>query len=171
MSAIFVSYTSTDRTWAHGIAEKLRALGHAEHVHEQEIGAGHDIMGWMEDRRGSADPVLCVVSEEYLNAPYSTMERRAAVWRAVRERRPDAVLFVVVKPCALPALVAHFRRCELFNLPEDAARTDPAPSWPRPPRLPSPSSPAMPPQRATSPSRCRVCSWAALATWRKSRRS
>ena len=101
MSAIFVSYTSTDRTWAHGIAEKLRTLGHAEHVHEQEIGAGHDIMGWMEDRR-------------------------AAVWRAVRERRPDAVLFVVVKPCALPALVAHFRRCELFNLPEDAARTDPA---------------------------------------------
>src|SRR5262249_44804317 len=29
---------------------------------------------------------------------------------------------VVVEPCKLPTLVAHIRRCELFGIPEDAAR-------------------------------------------------
>jgi tetratricopeptide (TPR) repeat protein len=122
LADIFVSYTSSDREWAHWIATELRALGHGEHVHEWEIGAGHDILGWMEERIGAADQVLCVVSEAYLNAPYSTLERRAAIWRATQERRPDAVLFVLVHPCALPPLYHHFRRCELFGLPEPARR-------------------------------------------------
>ena len=134
MSAIFVSYTSNDRDWAHWIAKELEALGHVAHVHEWEIGKGADILAWMEQRHGAADHVLSVVSEEYLKAPYSTLERNAAVWRAAKGRA-DFVLFVVVRPCALPALTVHFRRCELFELPEDAARTrfhafmtDPAPA-------------------------------------------
>ena len=95
----------------------------------------------MEKNHAAADHVLCVVSEDYLKAPYSTLERIAAVWRAAGEKRSKAVLFVVVKPCALPTLAAHFRRCDLFELPEDAARTrfrtfmtDPAP--PEPARFP-----------------------------------
>jgi hypothetical protein len=60
--------------------------------------------------------VLCVLSEEYLKAPYSVMERNAATWRAAGGKRPGSVLFVVVKPCTVPALIAPFRRCELFGL-------------------------------------------------------
>jgi tetratricopeptide (TPR) repeat protein len=118
---IFVSYTSSDREWAFWIAKELEALGHSPHVHEWEIKGGDDIYAWMEQRHDAADQVLCVVSDEYLKAPYSTLERNAAIWQAAG-KRPGFVLFVAVKPCRLPTLADHIRRCELFGIPEDAAR-------------------------------------------------
>jgi tetratricopeptide (TPR) repeat protein len=118
---IFVSYTSSDRDWAFWIAKELNALGHASHVHEWEINGGDDIYAWMEQRHDAADHVLCVVSDEYLKAPYSTLERNAALWQAAG-KRPGFVLLVAVKPCKLPTLADHIRRCELYGISEDAAR-------------------------------------------------
>jgi TIR domain len=118
---IFVSYTSSDRDWALWIAGELKTLGHEPHVHEWEIAGGDDIYGWMEKRHDAADRVLCVVSDEYLKAPYSTIERNAALWQAAG-KRPGFALLVVVKPCRLPTLSDFYRRCELFGLPEDARR-------------------------------------------------
>jgi hypothetical protein len=121
MPDIFVSYTRSDSQWAQWIADDLKALGHTPHVHEWEIGPGEDILAWMERHHGAADHVLCVISPRYLKAAYSLLEHNAALWRAVRERS-SFLLYVVVEPCALPALTAHIRRCELFDLPEAAAR-------------------------------------------------
>ena len=121
MADIFVSYTSSDREWAFWIATELRALGHTAHIHEWEIKGGGDIYGWMEQRHDAADHVLCVVSDDYLKAPYSTLERNAALWQAA-SKRPGFVLFISVKPCRLPTLADHIRRCELFGVPEDGAR-------------------------------------------------
>ena len=84
MADIFVSYTDSDREWAFWIAKELRTLGHVPHVHELEIKGGDDIYAWMEERHDAADHVLCVVSDEYLKAPYSTLERNAALWQAAR---------------------------------------------------------------------------------------
>ncbi len=70
MSDIFVSYTSTDRDWAHWIAHELTALGHTPHVHEWEIAKGENILAWMSARHGDADHVLCVLSDAYLKAGY-----------------------------------------------------------------------------------------------------
>jgi TIR domain len=120
VSEIFVSYTSSDREWAHWIAAELRALGHVSRVHEWEIGPRDVPLTWMQERFEAADQVLCVVSEEYLKAPYSKLERDAAIWHAARQA--GAAVFVVVKPCPMPRLYAHLRRCELVNLPEDEAR-------------------------------------------------
>jgi hypothetical protein len=55
-------------------------------------------------------------------APYSALERRAAQWQAASKRARFA-LFVVVDPCRLPTLSDHIHRCELFGIPEEAART------------------------------------------------
>ena len=121
MADIFVSYTSSDREAAHWIAQELEALGHRPHVHEWEIKGGDDIYAWMQDRHDAADVVLCVISDDYLKAPYSTLERNAALWQAAA-KRPGFALLVVVKPCKLPTLADHLRRCELFGLPEEAAR-------------------------------------------------
>jgi tetratricopeptide (TPR) repeat protein len=118
---IFVSYTSSDRDWAFWIAKELEALGDSPHIHEWEIKGGDDIYAWMERRHDAADHVLCVISDEYLKAPYSTLERNAALWQAAG-RRPGFVLFVAVKTCKLPTLSDHIRRCELFGVPADAAR-------------------------------------------------
>jgi TIR domain/NB-ARC domain len=118
---IFISYTSSDRDRAFWIAKELEALGHTSHVHEWEIKGGDDIYAWMEQRHDAADHVLCVVSDDYLKAPYSTLERNAALWQAAA-KRPGFVLLVAVSPCRLPTLSDHIRRCELFGIPEDAAR-------------------------------------------------
>jgi len=117
---IFVSYTSSDKDWAFWIGKELEALGHAPHIHEWEIKAGGDIYAWMEQRHDAADHVLCVVSDDYLKAPYSTLERNAALWQAAA-KRPGFVLLVAVKPCKLPTLSDHMRRCELFGIPDEAA--------------------------------------------------
>jgi tetratricopeptide (TPR) repeat protein len=122
MADYFISYTSTDRDWAHWIGKELEALAHKPHIHEWEIEGGDDIYAWMEARHDAADQVLCVMSDEYLKAPYATLERNAALWQAAKNR-PGFVLFVVVKPCRLPTLSDHIRRCELFGMPEEAART------------------------------------------------
>ncbi len=121
MAEIFISYTSSDRDWAFWIAKELETLGHAAYVHEWEIKGGDDIYAWMEKRHEAADHVLCVLSDDYLKAPYSTLERNAALWQAAG-KRPGFVLFVAVKPCKLPTLADHIRRCEIFGIPEDPAR-------------------------------------------------
>jgi tetratricopeptide (TPR) repeat protein len=121
MADIFVSYTSSDREWAEWIANELKTLGHVPHVHDWEIKGSDDIYGWMEQRHDTAHHVLCVISDDYLKAPYSTLERYAALWQAAK-KRPGFVLLVVVKTCKLPTLSDHLRRCELFGVPEDAAR-------------------------------------------------
>ncbi|MEA2832012.1 MAG: hypothetical protein QOG66_214 [Methylobacteriaceae bacterium] len=123
MAEIFVSYTSSDRDWALWIGQELKGLGHTPHLHESEIEKGDDILAWMEQGLEAADYVLCVLSDEYLKAPYSVMERNAATWRAAGGKRPGSVLFVVVKPCTVPALIAPFRRCELFGLEEAERQT------------------------------------------------
>jgi tetratricopeptide (TPR) repeat protein len=121
MADYFISYTSSDRDWAQWIGKELAALAHTPHIHEWEIEGGEDIYAWMEARHDAADHVLCVVSDEYLKAPYSTLERNAALWQAAKNRT-SFVLFVVVKPCRLPTLIDHISRCELFGVPEEAAR-------------------------------------------------
>jgi tetratricopeptide (TPR) repeat protein len=121
MADIFVSYTSSDRDWAFWIAKELATLGHTPHVHDWEIKGGDDIYAWMERHHDAADHVLCVVSDEYLKAPYSTLERNAALWHAA-SKRPGFVLLVAVKPCRFPTLTDHLRRCELHGRSDDEKR-------------------------------------------------
>jgi TIR domain len=86
MADIFVSYISSDRDWAFWIGHELESLGHAPHIHEWEIFGGGNMMAWMMAQTDAAAHVLCVVSEKYLGAPYSSLERTAAEWAAVKSR-------------------------------------------------------------------------------------
>jgi hypothetical protein len=121
MADIFISYTAADRDWAFWIGLELEKLGHVPRVHEWEIGAGGDISRWMEERHDSADHILCVVSDAYLKAPYSSWERRAAQWAAATER-PNFALPVFIESCKAPTLFAPIKRCDLHGLSEDEAR-------------------------------------------------
>jgi len=121
MADYFVSYTSSDKVHAQWIAQELCALGHTAHVHEWEVVGGEDIADWMLKRFDTSDHVLCVISEAYLKAPYSSWERNAALWKAVKDR-PGFVLLVVVRPCVLPGMLGPFKRCELHGLPENDLR-------------------------------------------------
>ncbi|WP_315837152.1 tetratricopeptide repeat protein [Bradyrhizobium prioriisuperbiae] len=119
MARIFVSYTSVDRDFAYWIGKELQALGHEPHLHDWEIRGSGDILAWMEEQIDEADHTLCVFSDDYLKARYSTLERRAALWD---EERPGFALIVMAKPCKIPALFRHFRRCELYDVSGDAVR-------------------------------------------------
>jgi tetratricopeptide (TPR) repeat protein len=121
MSDIFISYTSSDRDWAFWLAKELQALGHTPHVHEWEIAAGGNIMAWMVERHDAADHILCVVSQSYLEKPYSSLERQAAEWAAASER-PNFALPVFVEQCKPPTLFATLKRCDLYGLSEEDAR-------------------------------------------------
>jgi TIR domain len=80
------------------------------------------IYGWMEKQFDAASHVLCVVSDEYLKAPYSSWERGAAQWASVTGK-PNFVLPVFVEPCKAPKLFAPLKRCDLHGITEDEART------------------------------------------------
>jgi hypothetical protein len=120
---IFVSYTSKDRDWANWIGLELGALGHVPHIDAWEVSAGGNIMAWMEKRHDEADHLLCIVSETYLKKPYSSLERHAGQWAAVTTR-PNFVLPVFIEPCKAPTLFAPLRRCDLYDLDEEGARTE-----------------------------------------------
>jgi hypothetical protein len=76
----------------------------------------------MEKQFDAASHVLCVVSDEYLKAPYSSWERGAAQWASVTGK-PNFVLPVFVEPCKAPKLFAPLKRCDLHGITEDEART------------------------------------------------
>jgi tetratricopeptide (TPR) repeat protein len=118
---IFVSYTSSDRDWAFWIAQQLEKLSYTAYVHEWEIAGGGDIFAWMEDHHDNASHVLCVVSEAYLKAPYSALERRAAQWAAIN-KRPNFALPVFIEACEAPTLFAVLKRCDLHGLTENEAQ-------------------------------------------------
>ena len=120
MPGIFVSYTSSDRAWAFWIAKAIEALGHKAFVHEWEIQAGEDIVAWMEKRFDEADHALFVISATYLTKDYSSWERRSAQWASAKE--PGFALPVYVEKCEAPRLLRNFKRCNLYDLDEEAAR-------------------------------------------------
>ncbi len=142
MADIFVSYTSSDKDWAFWIGHELESLGHSPRIHEWELSGGANIMAWMTAQADAAAHMLCVVSEKYLKAPYSSLERQAAEWAAVT-RRPNFALPVFIEPCESPILLAPLKRCDLHGITEGEARTrlkaflDPAK---KPPRGPFPGA-------------------------------
>ena len=122
MAGIFISYTSGDQAWAFWIAKAIEALGYKPFVHQWEIQAGEDILAWMEKRFDDADHALLVISATYLlkGKEYSGWERRSAEWAAAKN--PGFALPVYVEKCEAPRLLQNFRRCDLYDLDEDAAR-------------------------------------------------
>jgi hypothetical protein len=79
MDDFLISYTQSDRDWA-WLAAELKELGHRPHIHRWEI-AGGDIYVWIEAHLDTVDHVLCIVLDEYLKAPYSTLERKPCCGR------------------------------------------------------------------------------------------
>src|ERR1700730_13393662 len=100
------------------------------------LSGGANFVAWMEVQSDAADHMLCVVSEKYLEAPYSSWERLAAQWDAVTGR-PNLVLPVFVEPCKPPRLFAPLKRCDLHGITEDDARARLA-AFLAPPAMPFP---------------------------------
>ena len=119
---IFVSYTSSDRRWAHWIAWQLQEGGHQPFVHEWEIGAGQNIPRWMEERLDEADHLIGVFSEAYCNAVHSRSERWAACWDDPEGRTGFLIPIEVNRVTKWPRLIKPLNRLSLVGLNESKAQ-------------------------------------------------
>jgi tetratricopeptide (TPR) repeat protein len=119
---IFVSYTSSDKDWAHWIGWNLREAGHEPFVHEWEIAAGENIPRWMEDRLGQADRLLGIFSDAYCKALYSQSERWAAYWQDPGGRTGFLVPVEVREVSKWPVFVEPLKRISLIGLNDVEAR-------------------------------------------------
>jgi len=152
MAEFFFSYTSSDRQWAEWIGQYLKgALGHTPRLHDWEVPAGGDIGAWMEIRHEAADHVLCVVSEAYLKAAYSSWERRAAAWAAQTDK-PNFLLPILIEDCEVPTLMRSTKRCHLFGLNEEEAARERLKAYLSEPTAPT-SPIAFPGARSAAPPR------------------
>ena len=123
MAKIFISHTSSDKTWAEWIAWTLEEAGHTAHLDAWEIEGGENIMNWMMQKFEDSHYVLCVCSPAYFeeDREYSAMERLAALWNDPVSKKTRA-RFVVVERCALPQLIQPIKRLHLYDLSRDEAR-------------------------------------------------
>ena len=64
----------------------------------------------MEQRHDTADQVLCVVSDDYLKAPWSTLERNAVLWQAASSRPRFVLLGITQSSSDEAPFVAPSRR-------------------------------------------------------------
>ena len=121
MADVFVSYTKSDRDEAHWLAKELRSLHHKPHLHEEQVKGGDNFIRWMMERLAMVDHALCVISEEYQQAPYSMAELQAALKKAI-EKGTNFVLPVVVKACGVPPLIDSLNYCDLSGCSDGEKR-------------------------------------------------
>ncbi len=120
---LFLSYSSSDRDWAHWIGVTLRDAGHEVFVHEWEVAAGENIPAWMERKLEAADKMVGVFSPAYVEAVHSNAERWAAYWQDPDGRDGFLVPIEVEKLAKWPAFAANKKRLSLIGLDEaEAAR-------------------------------------------------
>jgi hypothetical protein len=118
---IFISYTSRDREWAHWIGVTLRDNGFEPLVAEWEVGAGENIARWMEESIAASDRFLCVFTDAYIQAHYSSSERWSAYWDDPGGDKGFVVPVEVDHVTTWPPLIRPLKRLSLVGLSEAAA--------------------------------------------------
>ncbi|WP_300396772.1 tetratricopeptide repeat protein [Henriciella sp.] len=125
MARIFISFTSSDRPWAHWIGHELISMGHEVRIHDWEQGGvgGGNFRDWMSVQLRECDYTLCLVSPEYFDSSKtdSADELRTAAHRASSERS-DFCRIAMIRPCVIDAMYMSISRCDLVNAFEAQVR-------------------------------------------------
>ncbi|CAB3670621.1 TIR domain-containing protein [Achromobacter aegrifaciens] len=101
---VFISHSSTDKSFVRGLAVDLSALGHQPWLDEWEILAGESIVERVGAGVEDADLVIVVLSRHAIASQWVENEWQAKYWTEVRERRV-AVIPVVIDDCEIPILL------------------------------------------------------------------
>ena len=123
MADFFISYNVADLKKAEWIAWILREAGYFVRFAHWEIGVGGDIAQWMDRALQESAALIGVASPDYLKpgAKYSALERAAMLWQDIsgEERR---LIFVKVRPCALPVIYAARLYIDFAGATRDKAK-------------------------------------------------
>jgi hypothetical protein len=119
MSKVFLSHSSTDKTFVRKLAADLRASRHTVWIDEAEINVGDSLIGKIRDGIDSVDYVAAVLSKTSIQSEWVKKELEIASNREIKEKRV-IVLPILVDKVDLPGflegkLYADFTDLEKYD--------------------------------------------------------
>ncbi|QIS04843.1 TIR domain-containing protein [Nocardia brasiliensis] len=111
---IFISYSPADERWATWLAWQLESAGYRTMIQAWDFVPGTNFIDFMD--RGVRDSaiVLLVLSDNYLQSRYGTME-----WQAAFRTDPGKLLPVRIAECQLEGLLATLTYIDLVDVSTD----------------------------------------------------
>ncbi len=109
----FVSYSPLDEHWATWIAWQLEIEGHRTLIQAWDFVPGTDFIDFMDRGVRDAAAVVAVLSRNYLQSRYGSME-----WRAALRTDPGKLVTVRIDDCRLDGLLATITYLDLAAVTE-----------------------------------------------------
>lgn len=112
---LFVSYSSMDATWTHGLIGRLEAdhAGLRVCLHEQDFTPGRNILENMAECIHQSQKVLLVLSQDFVQSRWCLLEADLSLFGYCLERKP--VIPVLLRPCQVPLHLSHLTYLEAMD--------------------------------------------------------
>lgn len=118
----FISYTSSDRSWAEWIAWELESAGYSTVIQAWDFRPGENFVLEMQSAASEAERTLLVLSENYLRSSFAASE-----WAAAFAQDPTGtqrrLVPVCIGRCEPDGILRALIFIDLVGLEEAAART------------------------------------------------
>jgi internalin A len=121
MKDFFISYAKTDQAWAEWIAWTLEKSGYSVTIQSWDSRPGANFVLEMQQATSTADRIIAVLSQKYLESNYTVSEWGAAFAQDPQGRKLKLVP-IRVAPCQLTGILAPIIYLDLLGLPEEDAR-------------------------------------------------
>lgn len=112
---LFVSYSSMDATWTHGLIGRLEAdhAGLRVCLHERNFTPGRNILENMAECIHQSQKVLLVLSQDFVQSRWCLLEADLSLFGYCLERKP--VIPVLLRPCQVPLHLSHLTYLEALD--------------------------------------------------------
>lgn len=109
---LFVSYSSVDAAWTHGLIGRLEAAhtGLRVCLHQRDFTPGQNVLENMADCIHQSQKVLLVLSQHFVRSRWCLLEADLSLFGSSLERKP--VIPVLLRPCQIPLHLSHLTYLE-----------------------------------------------------------
>lgn len=104
---LFVSYSSVDAVWTHGLISRLEAdlSGMKVCLHERDFTPGRNVLENMAECIQQSQKVLLMLSQDFVQSRWCLLEADLSLFGSCLERKP--VIPVLLRPCQIPLHLSH----------------------------------------------------------------
>ncbi|XP_010950753.2 uncharacterized protein LOC105066987 [Camelus bactrianus] len=109
---LFVSYSSVDAAWTHGLISRLEVdhAGLKVCLHERDFMPGRNVLENMADCIHQSQKVLLVLSQDFVQSRWCLLEADLSLFGSCLEQKP--VIPVLLRPCQVPLHLSHLTYLE-----------------------------------------------------------